>query len=245
VTAIDRYFDDLLARLGDLRGRSGPAIEAAATACATTIRHGGVVHVFDTGHLVSHELINRAGGLAAFVPLRIELVVDDPHPVREVDAAEAAAAIPELITAALASSRTRPGDVLVVGSVSGTAALPVELCRQAGERGLVTIAVTSIAYSTALESRHPSGRRLAEVATIVIDNGAPYGDAALAFDGVDHACCPFSGVGAVAALWAVVARTVEILAAADLAPTVFASINLPDGPELLEEARARYRELGR
>ena len=194
---------------------------------------------------MSHELINRAGGLAAFVPFRIELVVDDPHPVREVDAAEAAATIPELVTAALASSRTRPGDVLVVGSVSGTAPLPVELCRQARDRGLVTIAVTSIAYSTALEPRHPSGRRLAEVAAIVIDNGAPYGDAALALDGVDHPCCPFSGVGAVAALWAVVARTVEILAADDLAPTVFASINRPDGPELLDEARARYRELGR
>jgi uncharacterized phosphosugar-binding protein len=245
VTAVDRYFDDLFERLGNLRNRSGHAIETAAQACAASIAEGGVVHVFDTGHLVSHELIDRAGGLAAFVPFRIQLVVDDPHPVRDVDAAAAEGAVPKIVAAALASSRTQPGDVLVLGSVSGTASLPVELCRQARDRGLRTIAVTSVAYSSALAARHPSGLRLAEAADIVIDNGAPYGDATLGLDGVEHPCCPFSGVGAVTALWAVVARTVELLAADDRPPTVFASINLPDGPDLLEKARARYRDLGR
>jgi uncharacterized phosphosugar-binding protein len=245
VTAVDRYFDDLLDRLGELRGRSGPAIESAAAACAAAIGSGGVVHVFDTGHLVSHELINRAGGLAAFTPLRIELTVDNPHPVRETDRAAAEAVTTELVAVALASSRTRPGDVLVVGSVSGNAPLPVELCLQAGERGLRTIAVTSVEYSARLAPRHPSGLRLADVAEIVIDNGAPYGDAALPLAGIEQPCCPFSGVGAVAALWAVVARTVELVVAAGPAPTVFASVNLPDGPERLERSRSRYRDLGR
>ena len=48
---------------------------------------------------------------------------------------------------------------------------------------------------------------------------------------------PFSGVGAVTALWAVVARTIELLAAEHLEPTVFASINLPDGPGCLDGPR--------
>jgi len=37
----------------------------------------------------------------------------------------------------------------------------------------------------------------------------------------------------------------ELLVADDRAPTVFASINRPDGPALLEEALVRYRDLGR
>ncbi len=245
MTAVDLYFEDLVGRIARLRTGSASAIEEAASACARSIGVGGVVHVFDTGHLVSHELINRAGGLAAFAPLRIELAVENPHPSRELDAEAAQAAIPALVEAALASSRVRPGDVLVIGSVSGNAPLPVELCRQARDQEVRTIAVTSLAYSSRLEPRHASGMRLAEVAEIVIDNGAPYGDAALELDGTDHACGPFSGVGAVTALWAVVARTVELLTADGLPPTVFASINLPDGPQLLEEARARYRDLGR
>ena len=131
------------------------------------------------------------------------------------------------------------------GASPGPRPSPSSSAGRPRDRGLRTIAVTSVAYSSALAARHPSGLRLAEVADIVIDNGAPYGDATLALDGVEHPCCPFSGVGAVTALWAVVARTIELLAAEDLPPTVFASINLPDGPELLETARARYRELGR
>lgn len=245
MTAVDRYFDALADRLALLQARSGPAIEAAAAACATALRSGGVIHVFDTGHLVSNELIIRAGGLAAIVPFRIEMVVDDPHPVREVDMAAAEATTPELVTVALSRSRVRRGDVLVVGSVSGTAPLPVELCRQAAERGLLTIAVTSIEYSTRLVSRHPSGLRLGDVADIVIDNAAPYGDGMLLLDALVHPCCPFSGVGAVTALWAVVARTSELLAADGLPPTVLPSVNLPDGPELLERALARYKDLGR
>jgi uncharacterized phosphosugar-binding protein len=161
-----------------------------------------------------------------------------------VDAAAAEATIPELVTVALARSRVRDGDVLVVGSTSGTAALPVELCRQASARGLRTIALTAVEYSTRLAPRHPSGMRLADVGDVVIDSAAPYGDGMLLLDGLEHPCCPFSGIGDVTALWAVVARAIELVAADGPAPTVYPSVNLPDGPPLLERAQARFRDLG-
>lgn len=244
MTAVDRYFEVLADRLDVLRRTSSPAIEAAAMACATALKGKGVIHIFDTGHLVSDEFFTRAGGLAAIVPFRIAMVVDDPHPVREVDGSAVEATIPELVTAAFARSRLQAGDVLIVGSTSGTAALPVELCQRATDRGLATIALTSIEYSTRLVPRHQSGKRLADVGDIVIDTAAPYGDGLLLLDGLDHPCCPFSGIGAVTALWAVVARTIELVTAEGTAPTIYPSVNLPDGPQLVERARARYADLG-
>ena len=134
--------------------------------------------------------------------------------------------------------------MLIVASTSGTAALPVELCQRASERGLTTVALTSIEYSTQLAPRHPSGKRLADVGDIVIDSAAPYGDGLLDMDGVAHPCCPFSGIGAATALWAVVARAIELVTADGTAPTVYPSVNLPDGPTLVDRARARYADLG-
>ena len=81
-------------------------------------------------------------------------------------------------------------------------------------------------------------------ASIVIDSAAPYGDGMLRLDGLDHPACPFSGIGAVAALWAVEARAIELLAADGQPPTVYPSVNLPDGPELVDQARDRYAALG-
>ena len=227
-----------------MRQVSSPAIEAAATACATTLKGKGVIHVFDTGHLVSDEFFTRAGGLAAIVPLRIAMVVDDPHPIRDVDASAVEATVPELVTAAFARSRLRRGDVLIVGSTSGTAALPVELCQRAAAAGLATIALTALEHSTRLAPRHPSGKRLADVGEIVIDTAAPYGDGLLLLEGLEHPCCPFSGIGAVTALWAVVARAIELATAEGTSPTVYPSVNLPDGPQLVERAQARYEKLG-
>ena len=244
MTAVDRYFDVLAERLDLLRRTSSAAIEAAAEACASTLRAKGTIHVFDTGHLVSDEFFTRAGGLAAVVPLRIAMTVDDPHPTRAVDTSAVEATIPELVTAALGRSRLRPGDVLVVASTSGTAALPVELCQRASAHGVTTIALTAIEYSIRLDPRHPSGVRLADVGDIVIDSAAPYGDGMLRLDGLDHPACPFSGIGAVAALWAVEARAIELAAADGMPPTIYPSVNLPNGVELVEGARERYAALG-
>jgi hypothetical protein len=77
------YLERLRAQLEELERRSLPAIEQAAVRCAECLLNGGVIHVYDTGHLVSRELINRAGGLAAFTPFHFDLQVQNPNPYRE------------------------------------------------------------------------------------------------------------------------------------------------------------------
>lgn len=242
-----RYFERLHAQLEELARRSLPAIEQAADKCAECLLRGGVIHVYDTGHLVSRELINRAGGLAAFTPLSFELNVHNPNPYREAQGINGHThpeTVRAIVRAALDRSRVVSGDVLIIGSVSGKTPFPVELALQARARGVFTIGLTALDYSSQLRSEHESGKRLFEVVDLVIDNAAPYGDAMLTLEGVEVPFCPASGISAAAALWAVVAGIVERMTAAGKPPTIFASINRPDGMERYKQSVEQYRQRG-
>lgn len=241
------YFERIRAQIQELEHRSLQAIEQAAERCAECLQRGGVIHVYDTGHLVSRELINRAGGLAAFTPFHFDLSVNNPNPYREAQGV-AGQTRPEtvraIVSAALDRSRILPGDVLIIGSVSGKTPFPVELAIQARERGVFVIALTALDYSSKLQSEHESGKRLYEVADLVIDNAAPYGDGMMQIEGLDVPFCPASGIGAAVALWAVVAGIIERMVSAGYTPTVLASINRPDGPERYKRSIEEYKQKG-
>jgi uncharacterized phosphosugar-binding protein len=249
---IERYFELLQAKIAEIAADTEPICRAAAI-CADALAAGGALHIYDTGHLVSQELVRRAGGLVAFTPLRFSLTVDNP--VLNRPSADAPAGKPAdlaWIGHIFGRDQLRPGDVLIAGSVSGKSATVVELARQARQHGLTVIALTAVAYSAHLQSEHPSGQRLFEAADLVLDNHAPYGDALLAVEGLARASdegggdaiCPASGLGAATVLWAVTAGIVEELLARGLTPTVYPSVNLPDGPERVRRVEARARARG-
>ncbi len=239
---IQRYFEALQERIAAIAADTEP-IEDAAHLCADSLANGGAVHIFDSGHLVSHELINRAGGLAAFNRLAFSLNVDNPVMTRE-KGADSPALSYAYIQHVFETNQLRRGDVLFVGSVSGKTANVVELALRAREHGLKVIAVTALAYSSRLVSEHPSGKHLYEAADLVLDNHAPYGDAMLEVEGLDHPVCPASGLGAVMVLWGVVAALVEEMLARGLKPTVFASINRPDGWTVYNQTVAEAKQKG-
>jgi uncharacterized phosphosugar-binding protein len=110
--------------------------------------------------------------------------------------------------------------------------------------GLTVIALTALAYSSRLEAEHPSGKRLYEVADLALDNHAPYGDAMLEVEGLDYPICPASGIGAAVVLWGVVAGISEEMLSLGLKPTVFPSVNRPDGRALVSQVEAEALRKG-
>jgi uncharacterized phosphosugar-binding protein len=70
-------------------------------------------------------------------------------------------------------------DTLIVISNSGRNAVPVEAAEWARARGMPVIAVTSLAHSRAETSLAPSGKKLYEVADVVLDNMGEPGDAVM------------------------------------------------------------------
>jgi uncharacterized phosphosugar-binding protein len=112
----------------------------------------------------------------------------------------------------------------------------------AREKGIKTIAITSLTYSDGVTSRHPSGKRLAELVDVVVDNGAPRGDAAVEITGFRQKVGPLSSVTGCALANAIVVETVQVLVQRGVTPPVFMSANLDDGDAFNAEQLRLHRD---
>jgi len=150
----------------------------------------------------------------------------------------------ETVRFAVKSSELRSGDVMVLGSVSGRNRAPVELALACREIGVKVIGITSMDYTTRVESLHPSHKRLFEVVDVVIDNGAPYGDAAVDIPGFDFKLLPVSGIAAVVAGWMLWGRVMEKMAELNNPPSVYMSVNREGGQAHYEKVKAQLDKRG-
>jgi len=76
MSLIETYLNEIQARIAKLQATRMSQIEQAADICAKCLMAKNVVHVHDTGHMVSAELIGRAGGLVAFSRLNLSMNID-------------------------------------------------------------------------------------------------------------------------------------------------------------------------
>ena len=112
---------------------------------------------------------------------------------------------------------------------------------RAREKGAFVIALTSMAYSRSVSSRHPSGKRLFEVSDLVIDNCGCVGDASVAVEGLPEKVAPTSTAVGAAMVNAMMAQAVaDIIAAGGVAP-VFVSANLDAGGDHNQRMMEKYR----
>ncbi|MFC8503691.1 sugar isomerase domain-containing protein [Pedococcus sp. NPDC057267] len=220
-------------------------IAAAADLMADCVAGSGVLQAFGTGHseAFAMEIAGRAGG---FIPTN-RLALRDAVAAA---GAEGAATDPEragLLERDPSLARhiydlaldAQPQDVFLIASNSGGNGSIVEFARLVKEKGHPLIAVTSLAHTTQVTSRHPSGLRLFEVADIVLDNGAPYGDAVLPLPGGGTAC-GLSSITAALLAQMMVAETLARLVARGETPPVYLSANIPEGDEHNNALEARY-----
>lgn len=207
------------------------ALDQAARWVAECIAGGHVVHLFGSGHSASlaREMVGRAGGLAAMS------FIEDPLG-GEAERLEGYAAV--LIQRYLPME---PGDLLIVLSTSGRNPLPIEIALSAQKVGLRVIAVTSLEYSRSVTSLHSSGKRLFEIADLVLDLGAPKGDALVEVPGVPEKVGPVSTVLGATLLHSLVLEATAKLAEMGVDPPILVSDNLDGGPERNERLRRRYR----
>jgi len=228
-----------------------PKLEGLADRIAEGIAAGGAFYVYDNGHMLNTELFNRAGGLALLAPVPVVRLPAPPEGRRRAgaplvgdEAAEGAEDERALARISVRRAGLRPGDVLLLGSVSGRSPMVVEMALAAKAQGAYVVALTALAYARVLPPLHPAGRLLYQVVDLVLDTHTREGDAELHVDGLPYNVLPSSGISAAAVAWCLVGELVERLLARGLAPTVFRSVNYPDGPERYQEALVRYRRLG-
>ncbi|MFI0784814.1 SIS domain-containing protein [Streptomyces lydicus] len=226
-----KYFDAAIDLLRQVRDEQGDRITAAGRLIADTVAAGGRVFSFGAGHssLPAQDTVYRAGGLAVMNLLSVPGVVGVD--VRPATLGSALERVDGLAAAVLDTSPLRPGDALVIISLSGRNALPVEMAMNARALGIKVIGVTSVAYADATKSRHVSGSYLKDHCDLVLDSRIPVGDAELTLPGIDAPFAPASTVVTSAIMQAVVATAAGALAERGIDPPLLRSGNVDGGHE--------------
>ncbi|MFE0174209.1 SIS domain-containing protein [Streptomyces sp. NPDC059002] len=226
---IGQYFDAAIDLLQRVRDEESGNVAAAGTLLADAVEGDGRLFAFGAGHssLAAQDVVYRAGGLALMNLLAVPGVVGvDVMPATLGSALER---VDGLAGAVLDSSPARPGDVLVIISLSGRNSLPVEMAMNARALGLKVIGVTSVAYATQTRSRHVSGTFLKDHCDVVIDSKVAVGDAELSLDGVDAPFGSASSVVTNALMQSMMAAAIEQLAARGVQPPLLRSGNVDGG----------------
>jgi uncharacterized phosphosugar-binding protein len=228
---IQAYFSTCVQQLQQVQAESHETIEQAAAALAAALTRDQGFYLFGSGHsaLIAREAFWRAGGLAPAMPISDPMQGD-------------AERLPGFGAALLGHYDLQDGDVLVVISNSGVNPLPIEIAMQGKARGVTVIALTCLAHSRAVDSRHASGRKLMDIADIVIDTHGALGDAALPLPNRKWKVGATSTVIGAAIIEALTSRAAEIMVERGLDPPVIASSNAPGGDRHNREVAERYRE---
>jgi len=244
-----RWTAEAIGLLERLTEREGERIAKAAAWCADAIAAGGLVHLFGTGHsrVAVEEMFPRYGSFPGFHPI-VELSMTFHTQIVGANGQRQAMFIERtegLAEAILSNFSFRGSDVMMVFSVSGVTAVPIEMAEGARARGMRVIAVTSVEHSRASAPAHHGGQRLSDTADLVIDLGTPVGDALVQLDGLEEPVGPSSTVVAVAVVNEIKVQTAELLVERGAMPPVItaAAVAGPERSAALFDAA--YREHAR
>jgi uncharacterized phosphosugar-binding protein len=224
-------------------------IGTAADWFAQTILAGRMVHVFASGHsrIMVEELWPRYGSFPGFNPI-VELSLTFHNPVvgangqRQAMFLENVSGLAERI---LRNFDLSTEDSALVVSSSGCNLVPIEMAERFGRRGVRVVSIVSLQHSRETRSNHPAGLKLQDVSDLVLDTGAPPGDAMVHIDGLDTPVSPGSTVGGCMLVNAVKAEVADRLTRAGQPPKVLTGAAVVGAERAEQLFEAAYDEHAR
>ncbi len=239
------YYDRTLALLARLRETQSGAVERAADLCADRIARGGLVFLFGSGHsrMMCEEMTPRQGCFPGFVAM-VEHALSNHSAIVGSNGLRAPLHLEKVEGYAeelLRSYRFGPHDAFVAISTSGIRPVIVELALGAKARSLPVIAIVSVEHCRASKAGHSSGRKLIDVADLVLDNLCPPGDCVVDIDGLEWRTGPTSTVTGAMLINMLRCATAERLVARGAPPVVLPSHQFV-GHTTAEEQLERFYE---
>jgi uncharacterized phosphosugar-binding protein len=243
------YITLVLDRMRTVLETQEKQIEAAGVVCADAIAKDKLVFTFGTGHgsFAAMEMFPRTGTVTGFRPI-VESTMISFHRVLGDGGARQYRFIhgqEGYGKAILSSHQLDPEDAMLIFSHSGINAVTLDIAVGARNIGMKVIAVTSVPHSSVTPSRHSCGKRLFEIADVVIDTGVPLGDASIRIDGVDGAVGATSTSIAITIGQAINAATAAELVRRGAKPFVMVSPNTVDAASAHVQNDRNYSELWR
>lgn len=221
------YLEKVKELIEKVKTTQGKNIELAGRVIAEAIAKGGIIYFCGSGHarMIALEGVGRAGG---FIPA--DAIPEGPEQEEGVG------------REIMKRFDFPPHSVVVVVSNSGRNPFTIDVALQAKEMGLKVIAITNLNHSRSVSSRHSSGKRLFEIADIVIDNCGELGDAIMKVEGTDVPAGATSGVIGSAIVQAIVVEAANQLGQMGIEPPLYLSANIDGGPEHNKRMEALYKE---
>ena len=223
MTPTEQYLDRCR-RIIETVAAQRDGILQAAQWFSETILAGRMVHVFGSGHsrIMVEEMWPRYGSFPGFNPI-VELsltfhnLVVGANGQRQAMFLENTSGLAERI---LRNFHVSPTDSALVISSSGCNVVPVEIAELFQARGVRVVALITRQHSEKSTSKRSDGKKLGDFADLVLDTGAPVGDAMVYIDGLDTPVSPGSTVGGAIIVNAIKAELAKLLTAAGKPPKV-------------------------
>lgn len=242
------YFSKIEQMIQDLGKESLPAIQKAAGFMADSVAAGRAVYYFGSGHSVlpALDVFPRYGSFVGLQPI---------HDTRLMwSNVIGPGGTPELLWIERQEGYVKnvfesyvldPRDTMIVISHGGLNAAGIETAMIAKEHGLKVVAITSMVNYQQNPAKHSSGKKLADLADVVIDNGAPPEDSIIHIDGWEEPVAASSTVTVMCISMALVAETAALLAARGIHVPTFVSPNVLPDPNHNKKVYDLYKELRR
>jgi uncharacterized phosphosugar-binding protein len=241
----ETYLEKCSAIIETIR-KQQPQIRQAADWFAQTILGGRMVHAFGSGHsrIMVEEMWPRYGSFPGFNPI-VELSLTYHNNVvgangqRQAMFLENVTGLAERI---LRNFDLKETDAALIISSSGCNIVPVEMAELFQQRKIKVVALITKDHSDKTKSKRADGKKLADFADIVLDTGAPVGDAMVMVPGLDTPVSPGSTVGGAIIINSIKAEVAAILTAAGHAPKVLTAPAIVGPEKATELFEAAYDE---
>ena len=221
-------------------------IKIAARWFADSILVGRMVHVFGSGHsrIMVEEMWPRYGSFAGFNPI-VELsltfhnLVVGANGQRQAMFLENVSGLADRI---LRNFDVTEQDTALIISSSGCNVVPIEIAEIFQKKGIKVVALVTKHHLEARTSKQIDGKKLSDFADLVLDTGAPVGDAMVFVPNLETPVSPGSTVGGALLVNCIKAQVAEYLTLAGKPPKVLTAGVLVGTQRATELFEAAYDE---
>lgn len=245
MTPTQSYLDKCL-RITDVVSRQEANILKAAQWFSKSILQGRMVHMFASGHsrILVEEMWPRYGSFPGFNPI-VELSLTFHNLVVGANGQRQAMFlenVPGLAGRILRNFDTSSEDCALVVSSSGCSIVPIEIAELFQEKKIKVVAIVTKDHAEKSKSKRQDGKKLNDFADLVLDTGAPVGDAMVYIDGLETPVAPGSTVGGVLIINSIKAELAKLLTDAGQPPKVLTAGVLAGEQRAVELFESAYDE---
>jgi uncharacterized phosphosugar-binding protein len=236
--AYRNYFKQIQSKLSTIQEQEHK-IEIAADWVVACLAKEGFIYTSGTGHshMFAEEIFYRAGGFARVIPILDDALMlhKDASYSTEVERMEGYAG------KLLQDYAIGQNDVFIISSNSGRNTVSIEMAVLAKQKGAKVIVITNLKHTQSVESRHPSGKKLFDIADVYFDNGGEIGDASVSIEGLEFKVGATSTVIGTIILQSIMVQAAENLIQMGIQPEIFSSSNSDEGEEHNEALIKKYK----